>query len=57
MLFGIFEPIVEIVAREHDPPADCVLAGVVELNRLEELVGLAFTPSLRAPAQDMSGFD
>ena len=41
--------IVEIVARKYDSLADCIFAGVVELDRFEELVSLTFAPSLCAP--------
>jgi hypothetical protein len=57
MCFGIFRAIVEIVTGEHDPLADCIFAGVVQLDGLEQLVSLALAPSLCAPVEDVSCLD
>jgi hypothetical protein len=45
---ALLEAVVDVFARQHDAPADCVLAAVVELDRLELLVRLASAPPLRA---------
>jgi hypothetical protein len=49
--------VVDVLSGEHDAPTNCIFAGIIELNGLEKLVGLALASMLGTSVHDASRLD